>query len=351
MTYFLERSDASWTAFAITIEAQTEDGAWILRGDFKTSRGESTTWFRSNPHAKADDIDPVPIRDEVAPNPSAETLDQIGNEPFMQSALALNLLMVRRASAAVTTLESAPHPVRYPCGIDSAHRFISPGWGYEKHHDLNPRVLVTGVACLSLDDGQNPMVATSFGSRDPSDSRPESYDDFVDFSHCKVVHHDRFSLSYPATWFLRLAGSGHDRGATIDHYSARLGGVTCSCSLGLSIRRGTYAQLTDIRQQMLARLAGPIDGPMGRFLPQPSRRTSQDGRNTFCLQLENPGIDGLAHGAVLLDSSGTTLAQVDVFGCVAKDNPRRQHTLHEMDDVFPNIVNSFEFVTNEGAAV
>ena len=344
VTYFLERSDANWAAFAITIEAQTEDGAWILRGDFKTRRGDSTMWFRSNPHAKADEIDPRPIS-ETALHSSAETVEEFFDEPFMQDTLATNLLQVRRAWAAVRTLQSAPRPVRYPCGIDSARRFTSRGPGY----DLNPRVFVTGVACVSGNDGQNPMIATSFGSRSPSDSGTESYEDFVDFSHCKVVRHNCFSLSYPATWFLRLEGSRHDRGATVDDYSAHPGGVTCACTFAVSIGRGTHKQLTEIRQQALARFAGPITGPMGMFIPQPSRSSSQDGRNSYFFQLANPGIDGLAHVGVLMDASGTTLAQVCVFGCVGKDNPRRQQTLREMDDVFPDIVNSFQFVTNEAA--
>lgn len=88
VTYFLERTDARWTAFAISIEAQTEDGAWILRGDFKTALGESTTWFRSDPHAQAHDIDPVPIREELIRASPAEPPEQLQDEPYMQSSIA-----------------------------------------------------------------------------------------------------------------------------------------------------------------------------------------------------------------------------------------------------------------------
>src|SRR5262245_32590000 len=114
VTYFLERSDGTWTAFAIRIEAQTEDGAWILRGDFKTSRGESTEWLRSDPRAKANDIDPVPLGREVGRHMPAETPEQLADDPSMQLSLAMNLLLVRRDSTAVTALDSRPRPVQYP---------------------------------------------------------------------------------------------------------------------------------------------------------------------------------------------------------------------------------------------
>ena len=180
VTYFLQRTDASWTAFAITIESQTEDGAWILRSDFKTTRGESTTWFRSDPHARADVMDPVPIHEEMIRGSRSEVQDlrdeDLQDEPYLQSAHAMNLLTVRRTPTAVTALRGLARAVQYPCGIDQAHRFITPGRGYEKHHDLNPRVMITGVACLSVDDGQFSIIATSFGFNDPNAVAPESSD-------------------------------------------------------------------------------------------------------------------------------------------------------------------------------
>jgi hypothetical protein len=346
VTYLLELSDSSWTAFAIRIVARTDDGAWILQCDFKTPLGESTTWFRSDPHAKAEDFDPFPVREELVRGSHAETQEQLPEDPLLQSSLAANLLLVRRHSNAVAALRGRPRPVQHPCGIDYAHRFSTPGPGYEKHHDLNPRVMVTGVACSSINNGQKSIVATSFGFNDPSDAEPTSYDDFVDLAHCKAVRHEGFSLSYPATCFLRLEGSRLDRGTTVDDYSALYGGMTCSYSLTLSIRRGARDQLTEIRRETLARLADPNEGPMGRLVPQSPVRRLHDGQDQYLFRLEDAAIDGLAHSAVLLDSSETTLAQVHVFGCVAKANPRRQSTLRQMGDVFPAIINSFQFVTS-----
>ena len=350
VTYFFAPSDGSWTAFAITIEAQTDDGAWILRGDFKTARGESTAWFRSDPRAKPLDIDPLQFREELVRGSAGETTEQMLDAPFMRTSLALNLLMVRRHPTALGALRSEPRSVSYPCGIDRAHRFITPGPGYEKHHDLNPGVMITGVACLSANGGENPIIATSFGGNSGSVAGAESYDDFVDLSHCKLVHHDRFRLSYPATWFLRPRGSRPDRGTTVDDYSAGTGGGTCACHLALSIRHGAPDQLTEIREQALARFSGPMESPMGRLMPHPTHPHAQGRDETYSFRLDAPTIDGVGRSAVRLDYSGTTLAQITLFGSVAKANPLREPTLRQMDDVFRDILNSFQFATNDGAA-
>ena len=36
VTYFLDRDDGLWTAFALRVLGQTKDKAWALCGDFKT---------------------------------------------------------------------------------------------------------------------------------------------------------------------------------------------------------------------------------------------------------------------------------------------------------------------------
>ena len=344
MTYYLERGDGTWTAFVIRLMRQTDEGAWILHTDFKTSRGESSMWFRSDPDAASHDLDPVPIRTELIRGSDANTHAEVRDDPRNQSPLAMNLLWVRRFPNAIGALREAPRHVQYPCGITRVHCLITPGAGYDKHHDLNPHVLVTGVACLSINDGQNPMIATSFGLSDPTVPAPSSYDDFVDFSHHKLVSHEGFSLSYPATWFLRPQGTRQDRETTVEDYFAQVGGVSCACSLSVSLRRGSHDRLTAIRSEMISYLSATIEGPMGRLHPRRRREGRPTSGDVFSFQLDNPGIDGVAFTAVAMDPSGLILAQVDAFGCVAKGNPLRESTVRQMSDVLPHIVSSVRFV-------
>jgi hypothetical protein len=342
VTYFFQRDDSdSWTAFTIRVEARADDGAWILRADFKTRLGESTMWLRSNPDAKPEDIDPVPLHEDLVRGSRPDSREELLDSPTMQSSLALNILLVRRFSGAVPALCGLPRVVRYPCGIDQAHRLVTPGPGYEKHHDLNPRVMVTGVACLSIDDGKNPIVATSFGWTDPDLAGPVSYDDFIDLSHCKSVGHDAFSLSYPATCFLRHQGSWSHEGMAVDNYLGHSGGASCSWSLSVAIRRGDRDQLSHFRNKMLARVTAPQEGPMGKLVPKELRGPGPDGLDMYAVRMVHPSIDGFAHGAIVMDPAGTTLGQVYAFGCVAKANPLRQQTLEEMDAVLPAIAESF----------
>lgn len=190
--------------------------------------------------------------------------------------------------------------------------------------------------------------ATSFGLRNPTVENPRSYDDFVDFSHCKLVSHDCFCLSYPTTWFLRLQGTRHDRDTNVQDDHASAGGVTCSSSLSVSVRHGSRRQLAEIRSENLARLSSPIQGPMGMLVPQRTLGSAtRVHESSYLLRLENPAIDGIAYGSMVLDPSGLALAQVDTFGCVSKANPRRAATLQEMSQILPAVVDSFRFLSKE----
>ena len=86
---------------------------------------------------------------------------------------------------------------------------------------------------------------------------------------------------------------------------------------------------------------------MGRLHPRRRREGGPTSGDVFSFQLENPGIDGVAFTAVALDPSGPILAQVEVFGCVAKGNPLREPTVRQMWDVLPHIVSSFRFVPDD----
>ena len=356
VTYFLERADGGWAAFALRLLGQADDKAWVISGDFKTPFGESMIWFRCDPAVSSDSPDIMPVKHELVRRASEQEGMEPVNEttegapavvsldPMHMGHLAMNLLMVRRWPEAVETLRRPARDVRYPCEIDRVHLLVMAGPGYERHHDLNPRVMLTGVARLAVDGDKNPMTATSFGRNDPNASGPYSNDDFVDLSHAKCVEHEGFSLTYPATWFLRRQPEEEQRGPERQDYFAQVGGMSWAATLGLSLFRGNADQLARERDAILARSGGPLDGPVGRLVPRPGEPSQpRNDARQFAFDLESDGIDGFMHSVMCCSELGDRLAHVRTFGCISKDNPRRAMALAEMEPVFRAILASFRF--------
>lgn len=348
VSYFLTREDGTWTAMAIRLHGQMEDGSWALSADFKTQLGECRAWFRSDPRASLDTPDPMPGRVERirgAPMSGNADVSTLVQRPEMQTSMAMNLLLARRWDAAKEALGGAAREVRYPCGIDRAHLLVTPGPGAEvrKHHDLNPRVMLTGVACLSIDGGKNPITVTSFGWSDPNGGMPDSYDDFVDFSHPKRVDHEAFSLTYPATWFLRSEQVEESGLQTVKHF-AQLGGNTCATTLSVTLSHGDAAQVAAERDGIVNKLEARPEAKEGDV----RRRTadvpvvSGDAAG-FAFDFIGPVIDGFSANGVFRTEAGDRAAHISLFGCVARANPRRDQTLAEMRAVFREIVESFQF--------
>lgn len=349
VTYFLEREDGSWVALALRLVGKSEDGAWLLSADFKTPHGESTAWLRCDHEAPLEAPDPTPVRQESvrkAPGVEADP-DRLLHDPMKAAPLAMNLLMVRRWPEASESLHKEPRRASYPCGIDQVYSLITSGPGYQKHHDINPRVMLTGVACLSIDGAKNPMTVTSFGLNDPAASGSTSDEDFVDLSHAKSVMHDGFSLSYPATWFLRPqpgeAGE-KEEGAEERDYVAQVGGASCSASLSVRFRSGAPHEIAEERDAIVSRLSAPLDGPMGRLSPRDEEPFRLGGKAWgFVADLKNDGIDGLAYSGLYCADSGDRLAHVTALGRISKTNPRRAAMLAEMESAFREILDSFRF--------
>jgi len=189
------------------------------------------------------------------------------------------------------------------------------------------------------------MTATSFGLNDPNASGPTSYEDFVDLAHAKCVVHDGFSLTYPATWFLRPKPSETKEGIEAHDYGAQLGGISCSIYFGVTVQNGAPPRITQERETLLARLSAPLDGPTGRLLPRKEESFQLDGNALgFVTDLENAAIDGVAYCGVFCTDAGDRLAHVITFGCISKMNPRRATTLAEMERGFREILESFRFI-------
>ncbi|WP_437626735.1 hypothetical protein [Sorangium sp. So ce1151] len=344
MTYFLERQDGSWVAMALRILGQDEGGGWTLGGDFKTVGGECAVLFRSDPGAPAEMPDPTPVQIKLVRRyPSASASDDLASlaeDPTMTVALAMNLLMVRRWPAAAESLSKEARPVRYPCGIDQAHLLVTSGPGYQKHHDLCPRVMLTGVACLSIDGGKNPMTVTSFGLNDPAAQGPTSYEDFVDLSHPKRIDHEGFALTYPATWFLVRQPDQEKDGLHVAVHGAQLGGVSCSLICTVRLYSGDPRRVAEEQQAARSRLSGPLPGLSLRgaeplLLPGDARG--------YVFDQVHPAIDGVAYSAVFGTDARDRFARVNTFGCISKTNPRRRETMAEYERVFREVLGSFQF--------
>jgi hypothetical protein len=350
---------------------QDNEGRWILRADFKSPTVDNEVWFRIDPAAPQDQQDVMPVRGEtVRGTPgNPDDLSSLFNLPDCQATLAMNLLSVRRWPEATQALRGHPREVDYPCEIKQAYPLITAAPQYQKHHDLHPTVMLTGVACLSTDGGKNPMMATSFGLNDPATEGATSYEDFIDFSHPKDVEYGDFALTYPATWFLRVQAPGTEeveQSRYLAHtgfrhvpipdwvgteevkrssYRAQVGGVTCAATLSVQVHAGTPGSLAGEYEGTLSRLAGPLTGPMGWLSPCAGEAFPLlPGAQAFAFDLDNPRIDGLSYMGIYRPSNGDRFAQLNAFGCISKGNPRRGPTLNEMRSTFREIVGSFRFI-------
>ncbi|MDI1442766.1 hypothetical protein [Polyangium sp. 6x1] len=345
VTYYMEREDGFWLGLGLRLLGQTEDGAWIIQGDFKARAGEGTVWFRSDPAAPPDEPDPTPVRQEYvrAPPEQVDPMTRMREDPLMTSSLAMNLLFVRRWPSAAESLQTEPRAVHYPCEIERAHLLVTDGPGYKKHHDIHPRVMLTGVACLSVDGHRNPITVTSFGLNDPEADGPSSYDDFIDLSHPKRVTHDGFALTYPATWFLRQADQESEQKSSVKDYFSQVGGISCALTLSVTVKEGSAEEIAQERDAAVAKMSAPLDGPMGLLVPRQPLRLPGNAQG-FISDLKNPGINGAAYSATYVSDDGRRFAHVIAFLCVSKENPRAKATLSAVEQTAREILESFAFV-------
>jgi len=213
-----------------------------------------------------------------------------------------------------------------------------------KHHDLNPKVTLTGVACLYLDEGKNPMTATSFGLGDPNVQGPV-YEDFVDLSHLTNVEHDGFSLTYPATWFLRGSSEEEKVDGGSQSYFFQTGGKSCIATLSVIFHRGSVDHIAHQREATLSLFSGSMDIDTGRLLPRQGVSMQLEGNaQGFVCDLDNPNIAGPTYSGVYCNDAGDRLAHITVLGCIAKQHSHATTTLTEMESAFRTILESFRFL-------
>jgi hypothetical protein len=337
VTYVLDRDDGTWAAFALRVLGQDDTGVWVIRGDFKTVGGECHVWFRSGPAGEQGGFDPAPVQQQLGRRflPEDDSPNAWLAQPEMQITLALNLFLVRQMPAAIDALAQPGRPARHACGIDTVYPFVSWAPNFQKHHDLCPRVPVTGVAGVTVDGTRNPIAVTSFGCNDPH-AATYTFDDWVDWSHVQPTRHQGFSLCYPATWFL-LPTQSKTPGETL--YFAQLGGNTCAVSFSVSLRSGTPDDLRKHQQETLARLRTPGND----LTPDPQPLRFAAGSEGIAGTWARPGIVGVYRTALFPSPDGTRLAHINLFGCVSRNHPDREGRLASMAPAFGAILESMQF--------
>ena len=339
VTYFLEREDGSWVAIAMKLIGQTDDNAWIIQADFKSPNVENAVFFRCDPRASADE--PMTYLTPVRADTVRGSPDGLFDTPMSHATLAMNLLTPRQWPQVEKALRG-PRAVQFPCEIDEVRTLVSPAGGYEKHHDLHPRVMLTGVARMTADGVKNPMIATSFGTAEEGVASTSTYDDFVDLSYPKLTDHGIFQVEYPATWFLRT--QQEEGGEQEANLAAMAGGNACSAGLSVRIRSGTKRHVAEEREQILAKLRGGLDMPGGRLVLRKGEPHPLAGdASSFVFDLESPGIQGLCYIGVYLHEAPDLVAELTVFGNILEENPRARRVLNQMGPVFARILHSFRF--------
>jgi hypothetical protein len=344
VTYFLDRSDGSWAAFELTLHSRLSDGTWAIQGNFKNAIGESAMWFRTVSNAPEGEFDIVPAKEEFSRHwPGAEPQPG-GEDPRSPIAVAMNILIVGGWKKARELARTEPtQSADFPCGVSRIHELVTDGPGYKKHHALNRRVMLTGVACLSIDSRSHPAVATSFGTSDPEGSGTPGDEDYVDLSNPKRIQHDGFALTYPATWFLRPDVDEEDRPVP-GWFGAMVGGNACAVTCSVMIHTGTPEAMASERAEILSRAGSmPEVGGM-RWKAREGVPLGLPGdAQAYAAELDSQDIQGLNYAGLFASPQGDRLAHVVLTGSVAKSNPNCA-TLHSgMEPVFGAILESFAF--------
>jgi hypothetical protein len=180
VSYVQDRGDETWWSCHMTVLGQAEDGRWAVLALGREPAFDASVRLALDPS-------PVKGRQEVVPlglgvvrgEPPTGGLGSMGHV-----AMAINLLTPARVPTACEALSATPVPVLYPCEIDEVFPLIDP-WreaGYDKQHDLSPRVPITGLAGTTIVGTNNHIQVTSFGCGNPETPLP-GYDDHIDFSH------------------------------------------------------------------------------------------------------------------------------------------------------------------------
>jgi hypothetical protein len=338
VTYFLQREDGSWLAVALRVVGEVKKRIWGLEALFRSPRTENLVLFRWDEAAAPGEMDLVPVSEGTLRGSTDHHFDL----PMLQATLVMNLMSIRTSEGARKALAEEPIVVTYPCGITSAHRLTVPPPPYQKNYDLNPRVLITGVARLSIDDHRSPMTVTSCGCNVPEPDDPESFEDFIDFSHPQEVDHGEFSLTYPATWFLHPDAAAPE--GNKPSLGTRVGGVSCAATLTVRLHRGPDARIDDVRRKTLDEMSAACN-ELGADLAARRLEPLADKLNSesFIAEYDHSTIEGMIRTGLYPSDEGDRLAEVLLFGCVFKQHRFRTEILDGMNQCFTSILESFRF--------
>lgn len=341
VTYLQERENGKFIALDLRIRDKDKKCGWILSSDIKTRSGECTIWLAAS---WKNEPDMLPVRVDyvrgVELSDIAEDLHAVADHPEVMTSLPVNLLLPRIQPELEDMFRTEPHCVDYPCGIQTAYDVDFA----DKRHHVNPAVPVTGVVSLTGGDGSVKTTLTSFGWGNADRPKSAEYDDYIDFGRMEKVEHERFTLTYPATWFLRgLQEEKPD--LEISALSAQLGGKNSAVVLSTHLMRGSRVRLKEERKSAVARINGLCDSQIndmrihGSLMPELAGNSSGG-----VFEIDSPNEAGMISSGVFFDSRTHILAQVSINGFISKGNPRREFDIAEMARVFPEILSSFSFL-------
>jgi len=336
VTYFLDRDNGNWNAIRLGLHHHETEWTWIIQGDFKTPRIENRILVRIDPRDPCD-LSALGSHEETVRGASDDPVDL----PGVHLAQLLNLLVVQSSPHAAGALLGESRQANYPCAITRTYPFISPGPGYEKHHDLHPSVMITGVAGVRIGDFQDPMKVTSFGWASTEPDRPTSFDDFVDLSHAVETDHGEFDLTYPATWFLRPV---EEEGEGPTAFVAPFGGISCAGQLNVRIHRGRPEDLQIKRTELAGRMSEPAELPVGRLEPRsllPPRWAANE--EYLTVDVISRRTEGVIANRYLYSEARDRLVSISASGIVSKENPRRTEMLRDYEATFELILKSFRW--------
>lgn len=338
VSYVLEREDSSYLAMRHQV-IEAKDNSYYIIAQSKEDGAQTLILFS---------FDEDVTQDEPKPPEIVEMYLQRGDEqeaPRMLGAHAtvhMNMLALRHSRVARVALEGGASPVMLPCEVSTAYlvRDPWPAMGYDKLHDLNPRVPITGIARSQIEGrAGTSIVATAFGSSEEAEEGV--FEDYIDWDHAQIESFGQFILSFPATWFMRRVETDLD--GCVGFMSTMNGGSTIASSMTVTTYSGDRAALEAFNREFISEYTRHVDHFGGVILPASGTpELARPGTPSVTWRgYEADAIEGFSVDGVYVDHQRGLLVNVMCFVCVRRDNPRHAHELERARACMKQIVRSF----------
>lgn len=336
VSYVLEREDSSYLAMRQQV-IDARDNSYYIIAQSKEDGAQTLILFSFNEVTEGEE----PEAPEIV-----EMYLQRGDEqdaPHMLGAHAtihMNMLLLRHSRVAREALLGDAAPVELPCEVSSTYLVRDPWPSYDKLHDLNPRVPITGIARSQIEGhAGTSIVTTAFGSSE--DGEEGVFDDYIDWDHAQIESFGQFIMSFPATWFMRRVETDLD-GCT-GFMSTMNGGATIASSMTVATYSGDRAALEAFNREFMSEYTRSVEHFGGIILPaEATPELARYGAPSIVWRgYEADAIDGFSVDGVYVDHQRGLLVNVMCFVCVRRDNPRHDDELALARECMGQIVRSF----------